>query len=55
MNVWYSFFFDMRPGRPLPDDLAQKGPLLVLIAYSSSWYPDGFILDFWKALLGVGR
>jgi uncharacterized RDD family membrane protein YckC len=31
MNIWYSFFFGMRPGQPLPEDLARKGPILVLI------------------------
>jgi hypothetical protein len=46
MKVWYSFFFGMRPGQPLPEDLAREGPILVLIGVFFSFLVDGFILGF---------
>lgn len=57
MNVWYSFFFNMRPGQPLPDDLTQKGPLLVLIGVLvfmlSGWLYFGFLeSSAWRGTLG---
>lgn len=57
MNVWYSFFFGMRPGQPLPDDLARKGPILVLIGVFvfivSGWLYFGLLeSSAWRGTLG---
>jgi uncharacterized RDD family membrane protein YckC len=57
MNVWYSFFFGMRPGQPLPEDLARKGPILVLIGVFvfivSGWLYFGFLeSSAWRGTLG---
>jgi len=35
MNIWYSFFFALRPGQPLPEDLVRKGPALLSIGVSA--------------------
>src|SRR5215470_1997115 len=34
-NIWYSFFFALSPGQPLPEDLARKGPMLMSIGLSA--------------------
>jgi uncharacterized RDD family membrane protein YckC len=57
MNVWYSFFFNMRPGQPLPEDLARKGPILVLIGVFvfilASWLYFAFLeSSAWRGTLG---
>jgi uncharacterized RDD family membrane protein YckC len=57
MNVWYSFFFNMRPGQPLPEDLAEKGPILVLIGVFvfilSGWLYFAFLeSSAWRGTLG---
>jgi uncharacterized RDD family membrane protein YckC len=57
LNVWNSFFFDMRPGQPLPDDLVRKGPTLVWIGVFvlmvSGWLYFGFLeSSAWRGTLG---
>jgi len=57
MNVSYSFFFNMRPGQPLPEDLARKGPILVLIGVFvfilSGWLYFAFLeSSVWRGTLG---
>ncbi len=57
LNVWNSFFFNMRPGQPLPDDLVRKGPTLVSIGVFvlmvSGWLYFGFLeSSAWRGTLG---
>lgn len=57
MNVWYSFFFDFRPERPMLSDLAQKGPLLVTAGVTvfilSGWLYVAFLEgSSWRGTLG---
>ena len=57
MNIWNSFFFGLRPGQPLPDDLAQKGPLLVSIGMAVfillGWFYFAFLeSSSWRATVG---
>ena len=57
LNVWNSFFFNMRPGQPLPDDLARKGPILVwtgiLVLRVSGWLYFGLLeSSAWRGTLG---
>ncbi len=57
MNIWNSFFFGLRPGQPLPDDLATKGPVLISIGITVfillGWFYFAFLeSSSWRGTVG---
>jgi uncharacterized RDD family membrane protein YckC len=57
MNIWNSFFFGIRPGQPLPEELAIKGPLLVSIGIAVfillGWFYFAFLeSSSWRGTIG---